>query len=63
MHKLKASLWRGSPSARTTVPAIKEAYFLCLVNEKSFKFNSLQGGGGAGLKYYKYCEITSLQGI
>ena len=31
------------PSVRTTVQAIKDAYFLGLVNEKSFQFISSQG--------------------
>ena len=52
--------WQGAtcwfpPLARTSVPAFKDAYFLCSVNEKSFWFLCMQEGGrgGVGLRCYR----------
>ena len=47
--------------ARGSLPAIKDTYFLCLVNENSFSLICLQEGGGAG-GCYEYIYISWLLG-
>ena len=53
------------PSVRTTGPAIKDAYFLCLVNELSFQLIYLQGGGvlDSGILHYMAFAKTQKRGV
>ena len=67
---IKTKVWI-SPSVRTAVPAIKDACFLCLINENHFNLSARMGVGVGeeGLDsesdVNKYSHITwfKLQGI
>ena len=64
---IKTKVWI-SPSVRTAVPAIKDACFLCLINENHFNLSARMGvGGGPGgggldskSDVNKYSHIASL---
>ena len=51
----------ASPVVKAAVPANKDAYVLCLVNEIHFYLSASKGGGGR-LRCYIY-YIVWLQGI